>query len=593
MDRILVACDSFKGSLSSVQAVEAVGLGLLRAKNREGISGEGLPSAVGRASEKEATIVTHCPMSDGGDGLIDSLTFPCSGKGRKDSSSNQSSRVPLQRIAVPASWKVHSPLGSAIPVHETPVSFACNVRLRVIVVEMAEAAGLSRIPSPKNRSPWEATSYGVGDVIRYALRYMFEAIQREEGLTEPEGVVLLLGIGGSATNDGGLGALQSLGLEIFVENSGTSSMQQLKQPFCGKHLSLVRFARVSEQLLSVFLPRSTSPKRADACFVRKMFLICDVANPLAGPCGATYVFGPQKCSPVIAGSGDTEDSAVGTVKSVSQQSMLDLLEAGMKQAAGCVVHSTYKSIIRGESCEPREEKALLEELLHGSHGGGAGGMSGFFRYLLGAESLPGTDVVAGLLGLRVVEDLPWLSSSTSSATSRSIPRGLLYTPWRLLATGEGSFDAQSIYSRKTVGRLLEMVLEAQVCQWKSETECSPTSEERTGTHCPVPKREVVVVCGRCGFQSQGECMEALKAVVLGTRGRCHPSCGILYSRIEAIGKAEGISLDKVVDLAMPTVQIIILTHHFSVQESMKNTFQCIVNAVETADKAASFHLSHV
>ena len=140
------------------------------------------------------------------------------------------------------------------------------------VIEMAAASGLPLVPRAK-RNPLETTTWGTGELIRDAL---------EQGLRD-----ITVAIGGSATNDGGMGALAALGV-CFYDSAGSL--------LSGKGADLERVERISLEGLM--------PEVKDACFT----VMCDVRNPLTGPEGAAYTFGKQKG---------------GTPK------ILDRLEAGM------------------------------------------------------------------------------------------------------------------------------------------------------------------------------------------------------------------------------------------------------------------------
>lgn len=582
---------------------------------------------------------SHTPMSDGGAGLLDSVTFATSLEKEKQkqkttsegghqtgsaaaAAANATSAsattnaaaaggaaaatfhappVPsealhLQRVYVPSTTTITGPLGSPIPhvdesttaaddsaasVGPGAVSFACDVARRVLVVEMAEAAGLPRIARPHDRNPTRTTSYGVGELIRYALHFMGEELRKataeeEKGKEESEAsahngsekanhnvdppsaqekrrkndVRLFLGIGGSSTNDGGLGALQALGLEIFVQPTASSSTSTsaetdgvlLDQPFCGADLGRLTHVRISEamQRLFPYLAGNSSALPADddnnetALFIAEVCLICDVDNPLVGPRGATYTFGPQKCAPPqasttashsssgaskSAAAGDDDDAAVGAITSAEQKALLDSLEAGMRHAATRVVASTWQQLVprpawpgvrpstaaaARSNAQPQEEEereteeAVQADVLYSPGGGGAGGMSGFFRYLLKASYVPGADVVGGLLGLYETPHVAHLLGSdgedptrTSTAASAASalqregmltldsptvkqPCGCLFHACDVVVSGEGSFDDQTISSHKTVGRLLEMCTAANAYRlWRHYCEETP------------------------------------------------------------------------------------------------------------------------
>jgi len=211
--RILIAMDSFKGSLTSLQAGAAVKAGILKA-------------------DKEAQVLVR-PLADGGEGTAEALAFGLGGS------------------IIEA--EVTGPLG-------TPVTARyCILPDRTTAaIEMAAAAGITLVP-PEGRNPLVTTTYGVGELI-------LDAIKR--GCRR-----FILGIGGSATNDGGTGMLRALGFD-FLDGAGNpipAGAQGLAA------LSSISTRRVIPEL--------------KACTFR---VACDVTNPLCGPKGCSAVFGPQK-----------------------------------------------------------------------------------------------------------------------------------------------------------------------------------------------------------------------------------------------------------------------------------------------------------
>lgn len=576
MKRILISCDSLKGTLSSPSFGDAIASGYQKGAQR------------GASSVRLE--FSHSPMSDGGSGLIDSLTHreeimrgTHGIKKMNDFPYRAGKQLNLQRVAIPWNKAIRGPLDAPIG-EKNQVCFACDVEKRVIVVEMAGAAGLPLIPAA-SRSPWETSSYGVGEVILFALQYMSSHLSKGETKGNREGVTLLLGIGGSATNEGGLGALQSLGLDVYVETTSDAtaaslgSVVRLAEPFKGKHLIQLHHVEVTDSLRELFsrdghlaAPSAASPC---GCFIERMHLICDVENPLVGPSGATYVFGPQKCSPVLSGVRGGGDAEVGVVTSAAQQKMLDDLERGMRQAARRVVSSTWKHrpLLHHDHQDGQENlEVLCRDLLHSERGGGAGGMSGFFRYLLGSTCLPGAIVMAGLQSLRLVEDMPW--EATTPAPPQ--PRGLLYEDWSTLVTGEGSFDKQSIASRKTVGMLLEMVVEC--CAYYLKVNGgSGALQEMRGT-----EKKVVIVCGRCSFSSAEEALAELKTMILRKLDESaksnHPS--FLLQWCLELAARNGTNVKGVVDGLVPQLVILPLTSVFSLEESMSNPYECVERIVE-------------
>ena len=215
--KFTVAIDSLKGSLTSIDAGNAAKDGILRV----------YPDAK----------VTVRPLADGGEGTVDALTKGLGGRIRTISVSD-----PLGR-PVKASYGILTPLGQNEP---------------LAVIEMAAASGLPLL-SAAERNPLHTTTYGVGELILDAIR---QGCRR-----------FLIGIGGSATNDGGIGMLSALGYQ-FLRKDGTPISP------CAAGLSELDSIHTE----SVFSELS-------ACSFQ---IACDVTNPLCGPNGCSAVYGPQK-----------------------------------------------------------------------------------------------------------------------------------------------------------------------------------------------------------------------------------------------------------------------------------------------------------
>ncbi len=276
--KIVVAIDSLKGSMTSMEAGRAI---------REGI----------RNVLPDAEVIVK-PLADGGEGTTEALVEGLGGE--------------------MAEVRVHGPL-------ETPVD-ACYGIIRktgTAIMEMAAAAGIILVG--KDRRPLDATTYGVGEMIRDAV---------EKGCRN-----FIIGIGGSATNDGGIGMLTALGYE-FLDAQG-------KAVGIGagalKDVASIRTDHVLPEL------RECSFKIA-----------CDVTNPLCGTNGATYIYGPQK--------GVTED-------------LRDELDAAMASYA-----QVTKTCIGTDHME--------------SEGAGAAGGLGFaFLSYLHADLQPGIELVLEAVGM--------------------------------------------------------------------------------------------------------------------------------------------------------------------------------------------------
>lgn len=211
--RMLIAMDSFKGSLSSMEAGNAVKEAALQI----------YPNAA----------VTVRPMADGGEGTTRALA----------------SGMPSQKVTVTV-------MGPRIDPVEADYCILTDTNTAVI--EMAAASGLTLLP-PEKRDPLETTTYGVGQMIIDAM---------ERGCRQ-----FLVGIGGSATNDGGTGMLSALGFR-FLDGAGNCI------PLGAKGLETLRKIDTA----------NVHPALQDCTFR----IACDVTNPLCGTNGCSHVFGPQK-----------------------------------------------------------------------------------------------------------------------------------------------------------------------------------------------------------------------------------------------------------------------------------------------------------
>lgn len=211
--KIVIAPDSFKGSVSALEAAAAIEKGI---KNY-------LPFA-------ETVLV---PVADGGEGTMDSLVAATAGK----------------KVSV----KVKGPIEK-----DVLAEYGMLGDGKTCIIEMASASGLNLVPA-NLRNPLKATTYGTGQLIKEALN---------NGCRH-----FILGIGGSATNDGGIGMLQALGMKLLDIN--------------GNEICLG--AEEIDKIVAI--DDSTFDKR----IVESSFLLAsDVQNPLIGLNGASYVFGPQK-----------------------------------------------------------------------------------------------------------------------------------------------------------------------------------------------------------------------------------------------------------------------------------------------------------
>lgn len=210
---IVLAPDSFKESMTAKEVCEAMERGIRKANS--------------------AITCIHVPMADGGEGTMQSLIDATGGT--------------IHGI------KVKGPLGNKVEAF-----YGISGDGETGVLEMASASGIHLV-SPENRNPLVTTTYGTGELIKACL---------DHGVRK-----LLIGIGGSVTNDGGAGVVQALGGKL---RDGEGN----ELPFGGGQLG---------RLASIDLTHF-DPRLQDIV----VEVACDVTNPLCGPDGASYVFGPQK-----------------------------------------------------------------------------------------------------------------------------------------------------------------------------------------------------------------------------------------------------------------------------------------------------------
>lgn len=219
MKKIVVAMDSMKGCLDSYHA--------------------SLWVATGLHEEYPDSEIFFTPVSDGGEGMMAMVAF-----GRNDIEFCE--------------CKVVSPLGEGM---EASWLMIDNKEERCAYIDFASAGGLTLVPD-EQRNPLYSTSYGVGQMIGDAVR---------KGVSD-----IRLGLGGSATVDAGLGALQALGLRLLDKNR-----RELTRPFKGGMLGDVADIEFTDEFR----------RKTDGL---KLTLLCDVKAPLTGEYGAANVFGPQK-----------------------------------------------------------------------------------------------------------------------------------------------------------------------------------------------------------------------------------------------------------------------------------------------------------
>lgn len=215
--KVVVAIDSLKGSLSSLEAGQAI---------KEGV----------QVVYPEAEVVVR-PLADGGEGTVEALAIGMGGE--------------LVHVSVTG------PLGDAVTA-EYGILKADDARPKTAIIEMSAAAGITLVPDEK-RNPMHTTTYGVGELIKDAI---------DNGCRH-----FIVGIGGSATNDGGIGMLQALGYD-FLDKDGA--------PVAYGGAGLQSIARIQAE--------NVLPALKDCTFR----VACDVTNPLCGPMGSSAIYGPQK-----------------------------------------------------------------------------------------------------------------------------------------------------------------------------------------------------------------------------------------------------------------------------------------------------------
>lgn len=276
--KVVIAIDSLKGSLSSMDAGHAIKEGILKATDAD---------------------VIIKPLADGGEGTTDALIEGMGG----------------EKISL----TVKGPLQNPVEAY-----YGYLQESNTAIMEMAMASGITLIPR-EALNPLNTTTYGVGEMIK-------EAIHR--GIRN-----FIIGIGGSATNDGGTGMLSALGYE-FLDTNG--------QPVGFGGQCLEKIAAISDK---------NKLAELEECHFQ---IACDVENPLCGPKGATYIYGPQK------GAANT---------------LLPLLDAGMRNY--------------GQIAEAFTGKQTMET----AGAGAAGGLGFAFVTFLNGELKSGIDLILDAVGL--------------------------------------------------------------------------------------------------------------------------------------------------------------------------------------------------
>jgi glycerate kinase len=338
--RVVIAPDSFKESLSALQVADAIEAGFR----------EIFPQAEYR----------KLPVADGGEGTVQAMIDATGGR-----------RVALD---------VTGPLGEQVAAFYGQLPAPDGGGLTA-VIEMAAASGLELV-APARRNPLLTTSRGTGELILHAL---------DAGVRR-----FVLGVGGSATNDGGAGMLQALGVRFLDETGGELGPG-------GAELS--RLARIDVSTLD--------PRVKDSEF----HIACDVSNPLVGPQGASAIFGPQKGA---------------TAAMVAQ---LDV----------CLAH--YAAIMAAD---------LGRDVANMPGAGGGGGIAAGMVVFLGGRLRPGIEIIAEAVGLeQAVRDADLVITGEGRIDGQSVsgktPVGVARVAARhgkpVIAIGGGlARDADAVYA---------------------------------------------------------------------------------------------------------------------------------------------------
>ncbi len=351
MKKILVAVDSFKGSMTSIEAGKAIENGIKAV----------LPDACIRVR----------PVADGGEGTTEALIY-----GRDNAHREE--------------CEVTGPLGERRTAAYVTYDSADG---KTAVMEMAAAAGLTLVPEDR-RDPMHTTTYGVGEMIRDAVTKGCERF--------------IIGIGGSATNDGGIGMLQALGFscldahgrEVPYGAEGLGVLDRIIIPdvmSVSENLSDLAHGGVAHSSAADISKASTVDtsgvegaefaSRLSRCSFQ---IACDVTNPLVGELGCSRVFAPQK-------GADAET--------------VELMDVYMKHYADVVERS-----VEGKS----------DRYTPGS--GAAGGLGYAFLMFLGGKLIPGIDIVLSETGIE--SDVEWADT---------------------VITGEGMIDSQTMMGKTPSG----------------------------------------------------------------------------------------------------------------------------------------------
>ncbi len=312
MKKIVIAADSFKGSISSSRFAD--------------VCQAAINTAMPRCS------VVKVPLGDGGEGTVDALIHALDGH------------------------EVSATVGDPL-LRPIKASYGISADGSTAIIEMARASGLPLL-DPEERNPMATSTFGTGQLIA-------DAISR--GCRR-----LLIGIGGSATNDAGIGMLTALGAR-FLDRDGRS----VSAHGCGGDL-----ARIDSIDLS-----GLDPRLADTSII----VACDVDNPFCGPSGAAHVFARQK---------GADDAMIAT------------LDNAMQSFARVLARTTSTDVTDMPGA------------------GAAGGLGGAFAAVLGASLMPGIDMVLQAVGFdRLIDGADLIITGEGRIDSQTLmgktPHGVL------------------------------------------------------------------------------------------------------------------------------------------------------------------------
>lgn len=337
--KIVVAMDSFKGSLTSLEAGNAVRDGIL---------------------EKYPDVdVQIFPVADGGEGTVEALSF---------------GKEHMQTRTI----SVTGPIGTKVSAEYTIYKQAGE---KTAVLEMAQAAGLPLIPEGK-RNPMHTTTYGVGELIRDAITCGCRKF--------------ILGIGGSATNDAGIGMLQAIGYH-FLDATGR------EVGYGTEGLAQVRSITTEDVL----------PELALCTFQ----IACDVTNPLVGAQGCSAVFAPQKGA----------DAKMVQAMDAAMNRYADIVEDMYRKDPALMENQLTGYDEAGKNVEKTNRQSQVKNRMTPG-AGAAGGLGYACLMFLHAALKPGIDIV-----------LDEIQIEQAIQTADAV------------ITGEGRLDAQTLMGKTPIG----------------------------------------------------------------------------------------------------------------------------------------------